>query len=119
MRIAIDIDGTITNSPAFFARFIENQLLAGNEIHILTGGIALPEEDIESPPHRIRQLKSYGIGSYTRLVQVTRGSQYPDIGAGKGEYCRKNKIDMILEDDVLYVKEISRISPDTQAFLIV
>ena len=119
MRIAIDIDGTITSSPTFFARFIENQLLAGNEIHILTGGVALPEEDLESPPYRIRQLKSYGITSYTRLVQVTRRSQYPDIGVGKGEYCRNNRIDMIMEDDVHYIKEISRISPDTQAFLIV
>jgi hypothetical protein len=119
MRIAIDIDNTITANPAFFRRFIEDQMRAGNEVHILTGGVSIPEGNVESPPHRVRQLKSYGIESYTRLVQVTRRSQHPDIGEGKGEYCRDNRIDMVLEDDVLYVQEISRISPDTQAFLIV
>jgi hypothetical protein len=119
MRIAIDIDNTITSNPRFFRLFMENQLLAGNEIHVLTGKVASRVEDEENPEERIEQLARLGITSYTRLVQITRTSQHPDIGTGKGEYCRDNEIDMIFEDDIFYIREISRISPVTQAFLIV
>lgn len=119
MKIAIDIDKTITANPHFFRLFIEDQMKAGNEIHVLTGRVAHTEGDMESPPDRVEQLAKLGITSYTRLVQITRSQQHPDIGIGKGEYCRDNGIDMIMEDDPLYIKEISRISPATQAFLIV
>ena len=118
MRIAIDIDHTITANPTFFATFIENQLDRGNEIHILTGGTSSPEGDYESPQERVEQLARIGITRYTHLVQITRLIQYPDIGIGKAEYCRNNGIDMIIEDDILYVREVKRISPSTQAFLI-
>jgi len=118
VRIAIDIDHTITANPTFFAAFIENQLDGGNEIHVLTGRTSGPEGDRESPQDRVEQLAQIGITRYTRLVQITRLIQHPDIGIGKGEYCRNNKIDMIVEDDILYVREIRRISPATQAFLI-
>jgi hypothetical protein len=119
MKIAIDIDRTITANPQFFRLFIENQLKAGNEIHVLTGRVANAEADMVSPPDRVEQLARLGITTYTRLVQITRRMQYPDIGAGKGVYCRDNGIDMIIEDDELYVREISRVSPGTQSFLIV
>lgn len=118
MKIAIDIDNTITANPTFFRLFIENQLKAGNEVHVLTGSVANAEADMSSPPDRVEQLARLGITTYTRLVQITRKMQHPDIGIGKGAYCRDNEIDMIIEDDDLYVKEISRASPGTQAFLI-
>lgn len=118
MKIAIDIDNTITANPRFFRLFIESQLGAGNEVHVLTGRVSDAEGDEESPRNRVKQLAKLGITAYTRLVQVARKHQYPDIGIGKGEYCRGNGIDMIMEDDVFYVREISRISPETQAFLI-
>ena len=118
MKIAIDIDHTITANPEFFRLFIENQLRAGNEIHVLTGRLSHREADIVSPDERVEQLRRLGITTYTRLVQITRKAQYPDIGTGKGEYCRDNAIDMIIEDDLSYIREISRISPLTQAFLI-
>jgi hypothetical protein len=118
MKIAIDIDKTITANPQFFRIFIENQLKAGNEVHVLTGRVAGREEDEVSPPDRIKQLAKLGITAYTCLVQITRRNQHPDIGMGKGAYCRDNAIDMILEDDVLYIMEITRLSPETQPFLI-
>jgi hypothetical protein len=118
VKIAIDIDHTITANPEFFRVFIESQLQAGNEIHILTGGMGGQVGNFESPAARVEQLEHLGITSYTKLVQVTRRVQHPDIGIGKGEYCRINGIDMVIEDDILYIREISRISPRTQAFLI-
>jgi hypothetical protein len=118
MKIAVDIDGTITANPRFFRLFIENQLKAGNEVHVLTGSVRNTEEDAVSPPDRVEQLAKLGITAYTRLVQITRREQHPDIGIGKGVYCRDNGIDMILEDDVLYIWEIKKMSPETQAFLV-
>jgi hypothetical protein len=119
MKIAIDIDRTITANPQFFRNFIENQLKAGNEVHVLTGRVSNTEGDMVSPRDRVEQLARLGITTYTRLIQISRRAQYPDIGAGKGDYCRENGIDMIMEDDTEYVREISRRSPETQAFLIV
>jgi hypothetical protein len=119
IRIAVDIDHTITANPEFFKLFIENQLQAGNEIHVLTGRLSSREENAVNPADRVEQLRRLGITKYTTLVQITRQAQYPDIGIGKGEYCRDHNIDMIMEDDTLYIGEISRISPRTQAFLIV
>jgi hypothetical protein len=55
MKIAIDIDNTITANPRFFALFIRNQLDAGNEVHLLTGRISGSEGDIESPQGRVEQ----------------------------------------------------------------
>ncbi len=118
MRIAIDIDDTITANPDFFRRFIENQLQAGNEIHVLTGRKSATEGNMERPENRIEQLRKLGITRYTRLVQIARKTQHPDIGIGKGEYCRDNAIDMVMEDDIQYIQEIVRVSPKTQAFLI-
>jgi hypothetical protein len=118
IKIAIDIDGTITANPRFFKRFIESQLEAGNEVHVLTGGVSNKEGDVMSPPGRVEQLAKLEITRYTCLVQITRSSQYPDIGIGKGVYCKENSIDMILEDDLLYIREIAKMSPETQAFLI-
>lgn len=118
MRIAIDIDDTITANPEFFRLFIENQLQAGNEIHLLTGRKGATEANMESPDNRVEQLRKLGITRYTRLVQIARKAQHPDIGTGKGEYCRDNAIDMVIEDDIRYIQEIARVSPRTQAFLI-
>lgn len=119
MKIAVDIDNTITANPGFFARFIRNQLDAGNEVHLLTGRVSSSEGDIESPESRVEQLRRLGITAYTRLVQITRAVQHPDIGRGKGEYCRRNMIDMVIEDDIDYIREIGRASPGTQCFVIV
>ncbi len=120
MKIAIDIDNTITANPGFFKLFIQNQLDAGNEVHILTGRRSADEEgDIESPDNRVEQLRRLGITAYTKLVQITRAVQHPDIGTGKGEYCRRNMIDMVIEDDIEYIREIMRVSPHTQSFLII
>jgi hypothetical protein len=118
MKIAIDIDGTISLNSDFFKRFIDNQMDAGNEIHILTGGKRDEEEDAINPEGRLRQLKGLGITRFTVVVQIVRKTQHPGIGIGKAEYCRDNGIDMIFEDDSLYILEIKRIAPNTQAFLI-
>ena len=85
---------------------------------MLTGSVRSKEEDEMSPPRRVEQLAKLGIIRYTCLVQITRSSQYPDIGVGKGVYCKENSIDMIMEDDLLYIREITQMSPETQAFLI-
>jgi|TARA_Y100000310_G_C20691139_1_gene822285 hypothetical protein len=124
IKIAIDIDGTITHTPKYFSHVITGQMAIGNEIHILTGAISnfyngkYKEGNYESPIERISQLKSYGIYNWTKLIMVVRDKQFPDIADGKGEYCRDNNIDIIYEDNLGYIKSIKKISPNTLAFLI-
>ncbi len=119
LRIGIDIDGTITDNPDFFRRFIENQLEAGNEVHIITGGTQGREGDFSSPEHRVRQLRSFGITACTALIQFTRRIKDPYIGISKGEYCLRHDIDLMIDNDPAYLEEIVRISPRTQVLLMI
>ena len=116
MKIAIDIDGVITNNPKFFSNFIRNQTRGGNEIFILTS--RLINDETKTDKNRVLQLSKMQITEYAKLVSIVRDKQYPDCGIGKGEFCRDNDIDLIIEDDKNYLTEIKRISPKTQGFLI-
>ena len=83
---------------------------------MLTGSVRSREEDEESPRRRVEQLAKLGITEYTCLVQITRRSQYPDIGVGKGVYCKENSIDMIMEDDELVHQGDSKEEPRDTGF---
>ena len=77
MRIALDIDGTITAAPSFFAWLS----LQDVEIHVVTSREASERERTE------RYLKHTGI-KYVVLV-FTRE---------KGEYCRRKRIEVLFDD---------------------
>lgn len=123
MKIAIDIDGTITANPPFFKHFITNQLSHGNEIHILTGHLTTWGPDfnvvgaIENLPVRINQLNALGITEWTKLMSVG-DCTLEGVGIQKGIYCRDNNIHFIFENDLLYIAKIKEIAPLTQNFLI-
>jgi hypothetical protein len=36
MRLALDIDGTITADPSFFARLVQDVIRAGGEVHVVS-----------------------------------------------------------------------------------
>lgn len=125
MKIAIDIDGTITRLPKFFKQFIDSFIDNDNEIHILTGAKPNSRNDgnnkegnYSNLPNRMKQLKKYGIENYTVLISVLRETDTPGVAEGKGDYCKENKIDIIFEDNSKYAEAIKRISPHTIIFLI-
>jgi hypothetical protein len=110
MKIAIDIDGTITAYPKQLKKIMKN-----NYCIILTGSLN-PNADIN---HRINQLKKYNIteNDYKEIIQCI-GKKVVEVAQKKGEYCRNNKIDLIFEDTELYLHLIKKISPKTACFII-
>lgn len=85
MRIAIDVDGVITEAPAFFAAMTQAMRAAGHEIHIVT------DFDEHFRSQREKELAAYGI-AYDCLV----------ITADKAGYCRTHDIAYAIDDDASY-----------------
>lgn len=110
MKIAFDIDGTITEVPKQM-----KELIRMHDSVILTGSLN-PNATIDG---RIEQLRKYDISDedFDEIVQCI-GIDVVDVAKKKGEYCRDNNIDLIFEDSPLYTFWISRISPQTACFLI-
>jgi len=81
LKIALDLDGTITYAPEFFRTFTE-QFYNVAEIHIVT---CRPPEDRESTE---RELKELGIKYH-----------YLALERYKIVYCLQNGINAIFEDD--------------------
>jgi len=85
MRIAIDVDGVITEAPAFFAVLTQALRDAGHEIHIVT------DFDEHFRDQRQRELREMGI-EFDALA----------ITADKAGYCREHGIDFAIDDDPEY-----------------
>jgi len=112
MKIGLDFHGVIDNAPEFFD-IITNLLIANSfhEIHIITG---LTKKDVEP------LLEKYSI-AYTHLYSITddllnEGLEHiidnngrpcfsgVEWSSAKAVYCKKNKIDIMLDDSDIYGK---------------
>jgi hypothetical protein len=127
LRIAIDIDGTISGHVEFFQRLISGETFAPEEITILTTADPNAWSDghtecgnYENLVCRQNQLALLGIPrhKYSKIVSVMRETHHPGVGIAKGEYCRDNAIDYMFEDDADYAAHIKNLSPKTMVFLI-
>lgn len=117
MKIGIDIDGTITANPEFFKALIASHLYAGDEVHIITGGIQ-PGFGYEfNSQSRIKQLSDLGIHRWSYLVRCY-ASTSGEVANLKGQYCKDFEIDCLFEDTLSYIEAVKKISPLTQTFLI-
>lgn len=124
MKIAIDIDGTITSNIAFWHQFTEFHKKAlssakdapfNHEIHILTS------RHKELSEYTRNQLNSWNI-KYDFLVLLDHPFNTTSIderAKGKAEYCRDNKIDVIYDNDLYnYYKIFQEIAPKTALVLV-
>lgn len=110
MKIGLDFHGVIDSHPEFFAELSRLFGEVGHEVHIITGGRSF---DI------IPQLKKLNI-YYTHLFSITdylvdQGLEYYERPNGdfmfdpkiwdktKGEYCRKNNINIHFDDTDHYM----------------
>jgi uncharacterized HAD superfamily protein len=84
LRIMLDIDGTITHAPQFFAEFSQRfQDIA--EIHVVTA--RRPDRDKDESPNTAEELAAWGI-HYDHLVFTCE----------KAVYCIEKKINIVFED---------------------
>jgi hypothetical protein len=116
MRIAVDIDGTLSREPDNIRELMKNLMHGRNRVIVLTGCLY----DQPSEEERIKQLEGFGVRKgvhYTELIRVP-GFTHKQVSYGKATYCRDTQIDIILEDDDEYISDINQMSPRTTCFLI-
>lgn len=108
MKVAVDIDGTITRWPAACKAVLD----AFPDAVILTGNIENGATQEQFVTARREQLRQY-IGETDRDIVVCVGCSVPDVARLKGEYCRDNSIGMLLDDSDIYLDAVAKISPAT------
>lgn len=113
MRIAIDIDGTLSHWHKIFWQimwaFPEHTLLTGST------DVNRPYEDhLES---RRRQVKCLGIDWDVNIV-ICIGRDAHEVAVKKAEYCRDHGIMMFFDDTPDYCAAVRAISPGTMALLV-
>lgn len=84
MRIALDIDGTIAERPAFFALLASTFRRAGHHVLVLTS------RDPARADATRTQLAGWGV-EFDELVIA------PSLG-GKGELCTAHAVDLFFDD---------------------
>ncbi len=106
MRVALDIDDTITLHPEFFA-FLSNALLAaGHGVYIIS--FREGQEEVE------QDLGAYGV-AFTRVILPTN-EDLAETGfyEWKASVCRSLRIDIFFED---MPEVINELDPSTIAFV--
>lgn len=92
MKIACDLDGTITAAPKKFAKLLGDLHDAGEKITILTGGD--PDED---GPAKTTLLEEAGCADcYDDLVIIDKDG----LAENKAEWCKKNDVDVFIDNDL-------------------
>lgn len=85
------------------------------EVFILTGSLSgSPTQE-----QRAKQLETFGIdNTHCTSVIMVDGATMEEVAIGKGQFCRDNQIDMIFEDNDLFIQHINKLSPKTSTWLI-
>lgn len=81
MKIALDVDGIITDAPEFFSVWTKALIAAGHEIYVIS------DFDEYYRDQRVKELEEYGI-EYTAFIITKR----------KKEYCLENGIEYAIDD---------------------
>jgi len=122
MNIGLDIHGCVDLYPDSFRELSKKWIKENHSIHIITG------QEWEKAKKTIQQLRipythhfsivDYHLSIGTKMHQDKKKTWWMDNKiwvASKGEYCRRNKIDIHFDDSVEYGKYM----PDTCTFILV
>jgi len=109
MKIAFDIDGTLT-IPAVneLAKFLIDN---GAEVHVITGSLSNDYSAvaaIKREQHREKQLKLLGI--VAEKVWICAGVTTAEVGMKKAQICSNVGIDIIFEDSEEFIGPIRKLS---------
>jgi len=112
MKIALDIHGTIDAEPSFFAGLVKLLKMYGAEIHITTG-VEITQElrdqlrDWEIEYDYLFSITDYHKSIGTPIEWDEKGRPWIDNqlwDRTKADYCRKNSIDLAIDDSEEYQK---------------
>ena len=124
LNIALDIDGTITSNPAFFALLSHSVHGDGGQVFVVTSrsNTAAVEKETRA------ELTAYEIAFDALYVIADRGSEqqipcphddldwYQQYLWQKVKFCTDHDVHIIFEDDDKVVTLFQRFAPDIQVF---
>lgn len=110
MKIAFDIDGTLTRFPKQL-----REIMIKNYSIILTGSLS----DLPNYDARYKQLDNIGISKtdFNEII-ICCGKTVQEVALKKAEICKEMKIEMIFEDTKIFLDEINKINPEIASFLV-
>jgi hypothetical protein len=117
MFFVFDIDDTITEYPEVLSEVMKSLKQAGHKVFCLTGnGRGDSDYEVDSA-ERVNQLKKYGVqkGVDYDSVVACNSDDPKEIAVKKGEWCKQNNVDLVIDDMDAYIKEIKRASPNIVA----
>lgn len=109
MTFAFDLDGTITRHPKQMDALMRGLLATGHYVIILTGVCS-----IEPPNGRDMLLARAGLRAdiYHEMVRIIIDGKADDHEK-KAIYCRAHAVDFLVDDNIGWLNEVRRLSPNT------
>lgn len=112
MKFGLDIHGTITKKPKFFAEFSKRVISNGHEIHIITGSMRTPhlEEELKESGVIFTHFFSISdtlIAEHKKVTLKDKNNPVFDNelwNKSKAKYCDENNIDIHFDDSLEYGK---------------
>jgi len=89
LKIAIDLDGTITEYPRFFSAFTKAVVRTGCRVYIITDRLPGTEDAVAA------ELERYGITYH--IIKIT---------SDKASYIRNERIDVLFDDMDRYFRDL-------------
>ena len=110
-KLGLDLHGVIDAMPEFFSFLTKAIIKAGGEVHIITGGTS--EKDIQLlKDYDIKWTHFFSIVDYHKSIGTKTYELHPvhnfpmlsdeEWDKTKGEYCKKNNIDLHIDDTLAY-----------------
>lgn len=119
MIVGVDIDGTITASPAVFADLGRSLLRCGHQVLVITGDVG--DKLKHGPAARQRQLADLGLRlgvHYSRVLPVVAHDP-ADLAHRKAALCRQLHVALMVDNDPLNVAVLAAQAPDTLTLKVV
>lgn len=107
MVVGLDIDGTITRHPKFFAFLSQSLMQAGHEVVVITF-----RQDRQSA---MSDLSTWGI-AYSRLETWSLEHTAADMLQWKANVCRQMGVELLFDDDP---QVLSRVDPEVVSLMVV
>lgn len=110
-KIGLDLHGVIDAMPEFFSFFTNILVNGGCEVHIITGGATKSDMELLQK-YNIKYTHIFSIKDYHTKIGTPTTKKHPVHGfmmvsdeewdKTKGDYCRRNNIDLHIDDTIEY-----------------
>jgi hypothetical protein len=109
IKIGLDFHGVVDEKLNFFKTLMKLLIDNGHEVHIITGGVGKVQlsllKKLKIPYTHFFSITDYHTSRKTPILWDENNEPHLDPylwDKAKGEYCKKNKIDLHFDDSEIY-----------------